>query len=240
MWMGNSNGVRAIAALAAGEVSEAERTSPKARDQLSANPSHQQMYVHLRAESALAQADLNSARRWADDAVAVAMGWHRVLALTTRARVAIAQGQTDQAERDVHDALTSAAGLNARLGIPDLFELLAILSVDGGRHAEAARLFGAADTLRQRIGSVRFKVHDAAHDSALARLREAFGDNEFDAACAEGAALSTEQQSHRHKAFHLAAYGGKPPHPRLRQGGPDVTCPACPRGRAPRVTIGTW
>ena len=40
---------------------------------------------------------------------------------------------------------------------------------------------------------MRFKVHDAAHDDAVARSREAFGDNEFDAAWAEGAALSTEE-----------------------------------------------
>jgi hypothetical protein len=93
MWTGNSNGVRAIAALAAGEVSDAGRASAEAWDRLSANPSHQQMYVHLRAEVALAQADLDSARRCADEAVAVAAGWHRVLALTTRARVADRAGR---------------------------------------------------------------------------------------------------------------------------------------------------
>jgi DNA-binding CsgD family transcriptional regulator len=77
--------------------------------------------------------------------------------------------------------------------VPDLFELQAILAVDAGRHPEAARLFGAADALWQRLGSVRFKVHDAEHDKVVARLREAFGDNEFDAAWAVGAALSTEE-----------------------------------------------
>jgi predicted ATPase/class 3 adenylate cyclase/DNA-binding CsgD family transcriptional regulator len=193
MWMGNSNGVRAIAALAAGEVLEAERTSAEAWDQLSANPLHRQMYVHVRAESALAQADLDSARRWADEAVAVAAGWHRVLALTTRARVGIAQGQVDQAEQDAHEALAAATGLSALLGVPDILELLAILAVHGGRYPEAGRLFGAADALRQRIDSVRFKTHDAEHDDAVARLRDAFGDSEFQAAWAEGAALSTEE-----------------------------------------------
>ena len=69
----------------------------------------------------------------------------------------------------------------------------AFLAIHAGRYPEAARLFGAADALRQRIGSVRFKVHDAEYDSAVARLREAFGDNEFDAAWAEGAALSTDE-----------------------------------------------
>ncbi len=39
---------------------------------------------------------------------------------------------------------------------------------------------------------MRFETHDAEHDSAVTHLREAFGDDEFDTAWAEGAALSTE------------------------------------------------
>ena len=42
------------------------------------------------------------------------------------------------------------------------------------------------------MGAVRFKLHDAGHDSGVTLLREAFGDNEFDTAWVEGAALSTE------------------------------------------------
>ena len=105
----------------------------------------------------------------------------------------MAQGEIDRAERDAHEALALAIDLNALLGVPDILELLAILAVDGGRYPEGARLFGAAEALRQRIGSVRFNAHDAAHDSAVARLREAFGDNEVDAAWAEGASLSIEE-----------------------------------------------
>jgi DNA-binding CsgD family transcriptional regulator len=193
LWTGNAHGVRAVAALAAGEVSEADRAATLCWEQLSPNPMHRHMYAYLRAEAALARADVEAARRCADEAVTVAVGWHRVLALTARARVLIAQGEHDQAERDAHEALVSAAGLNALLGVPGIIELLAILAIEAGRHPEAARLFGAADALRQRIGSARFKVHQADHDSAVARLREAFGDNEFDAAWAEGAALSTEE-----------------------------------------------
>src|SRR5262249_52490864 len=98
-----------------------------------------------------------------------------------------------QAERDAHDALDCAAGLYALLGIPDILELLAMVATGAGRHPEAARLFGAAEALRQRMGSVRFRVHDTAHQDAVARLREAFGDNDFEAAWAEGAALPTQE-----------------------------------------------
>ncbi len=40
---------------------------------------------------------------------------------------------------------------------------------------------------------VRFKVYDADYEDTLAALRDAMGEEDFDAAWAEGAALSTEE-----------------------------------------------
>jgi predicted ATPase/DNA-binding CsgD family transcriptional regulator len=193
LWTGNALGVRAAAMLAAGEVAEADRASALAWEQLKPNPIHQQSHVYLRAEVALARGNLPAARQWADEAVSVAAGWYRVLALTARARVAVAQNEPDDAERDTHDALASAVCLGVLLGVPDLLELLAILALNAERYAEASRLFGAAEAQRQRMGSVRFKIYDADHDRAVGRLREAFGDIEFGAAWNEGAAMSTEE-----------------------------------------------
>ena len=85
-------------------------------------------------------------------------GWFLSEALTTRARVAIAQGEPEQAERDAHDALACAAEVEAYLFIPDILECLGTLAGDAGSHREAARLFGAAHGIRQRMGAVRFKV----------------------------------------------------------------------------------
>jgi len=82
--------------------------------------------------------------------------------------------------------------IKAYLSIPDILECLAGLSADDGRHHEAARLFGAAEAMRQRIGVVRFKIHENGYDASVAALRNAVGDKDFDAAWAEGAALSTE------------------------------------------------
>lgn len=193
LWTGNAHGVRAAAMLAAGEVGEADRLSMLCWEQLSANPIHQQMHVYLRAETALARGDVAEAQHWADEAVAVATGYHRVLSLLTRARVAFAQGESESAERDAFAALSSAAELRALLCVPGIFVMLAMLALDAGRYPESARLFGAADALWQRIGSVGFKTHQGEHDATVARLREAFGADEFDACWAEGAALSTEE-----------------------------------------------
>ncbi len=43
------------------------------------------------------------------------------------------------------------------------------------------------------MGAVRFKVWDADYEASVAALRNALGDKDFDAAWAEGAALSVEE-----------------------------------------------
>jgi len=64
---------------------------------------------------------------------------------------------------------------------------------DGGNHENAARLFGAADAIRQRIGVVRFAVYQTGYDAAIESLRDASGEGPFDAAWAQGADLSIEE-----------------------------------------------
>ncbi len=181
-------------ALAAGDVETALDATAAAWEHGSFAPG---FAAHLRpfsAQAALAGGDLIAARRWADDAVTTATGWALLMpALSARARVAIAQGEPEQAERDAHDALARAAEVEAYLLIPDILECLGTLAGEAGSHREAARLFGAAHGIRQRIGEVRFKVWDAGYEASVAALRNAMGEADFDSAWAEGAALSTEE-----------------------------------------------
>jgi DNA-binding CsgD family transcriptional regulator len=79
------------------------------------------------------------------------------------------------------------------LGVSDTLECLAGLAGEAGSHREATRLFGAAQAIRQRIGVVRFKVWDADYEASAANARDALGGIDFDAAWAEGAALSSEE-----------------------------------------------
>ncbi len=95
--------------------------------------------------------------------------------------------------REAHDALAIAASTQAYLGISDTLECLAALADEAGSHREAARLLGSAEAIRQRTGTVRFRVWDAGYDASAASLRNTMGDNDFDSAWAEGAALSTEE-----------------------------------------------
>jgi predicted ATPase/DNA-binding CsgD family transcriptional regulator len=188
---GLGHAVLATAALAEGDVAAAQEATDVVPRYLSAR--YKPTMAELMAQVALARGDVTAARALADDAVNVMRGCHLMLALTTRVRVAIAQGERERAERDAHDALEIATGSHAHLGLPDIFECLAVLACEAGSCRQAARLFGAAHSVRQRMGVVRFKVWDAGYEASVAAVRDALGEQEFDSAWAEGAALSTEE-----------------------------------------------
>ena len=159
----------ATAALAAGDVSAARDAGELAWQHLSvAQP---QMATVQRAfntvEVALAEGDLVLARRLADEAVSVGTGWHLVTAQLARARVAVAEGNREEAQCDAHDALACAASSGAYQPIASILECLADLARDADRR-QAARLFGAAEAFRQRMGMVRFKVHQAGYEASVA------------------------------------------------------------------------
>ncbi len=190
---GNAYTALGTAALAIGDAVTAQDAGEKAGQHMSVLPARAAVQRVFSAQAALAGGDLVAARRLADEAVATTTGWSLTWALSTRTRVAIAQGEPEQAERDAHDALAGAVDVEAYLYIPDILECLGTLAAQAGSHREAARLFGAVEAIRLRIGAVRFKVYDAGYEASVAALRDALGENDFDAAWADGAALSTEE-----------------------------------------------
>ena len=185
--------VLAFAALAAGDVTTAQDALKAGWPLVSAVPQTAGVQRVLSAETALAGGDLVAARRWADDAVSTKASIFAWDPLTTRARVAIAQGEPEQAERDAHEALARAAEVEAYVFLPDILECLGILAGGAGSQREAARLYGAAEAIRQHMGAVRFKIYDASYEASVAVLRDAMGEHDFESAWAEGAALSTEE-----------------------------------------------
>jgi predicted ATPase/class 3 adenylate cyclase/DNA-binding CsgD family transcriptional regulator len=194
MFIGTGYMASGIAALAAGDAQAAHDAGEAAFGHFSvAQPQLATVMRSVMAQAAVAGGDLIGARRWADEAVSVATGWHLVLSLTPRARVATARGEREEAERDIQGALACAAGIGAYLEVPDILECIADLARAAGSHHEAARMFGAAHGIRQRMGAVRFKVYDAGYEASVAALRDALGEKDFDAAWAEGSALSTEE-----------------------------------------------
>jgi predicted ATPase/class 3 adenylate cyclase/DNA-binding CsgD family transcriptional regulator len=142
---------------------------------------------------ALARGDLVEARRWADETVSRTTGWHLMVAHAERARVAIAQGDPDQAECDAHDAVALGTEIGSVLITADALECLAVLAGAADDHRRAARLFGTAQAIRERSGIARFQIYQAGYECTLAQVRNTLGDTEFEAAWAEGAALSTDE-----------------------------------------------
>ena len=160
---------------------------------MSAVPQYATVQRTFKAMDAVARGDLVAARRWADEAVTNTAGYHRSAALLARAQLAIAQGESEEGARDAHDALACAADVGAYLPIPYILERLAGLAGDAGSHREAARLFGAAHGIRESRGAVRFEVGGAGYQAAVAAVRDALGEDDFESAWAEGAALSVEE-----------------------------------------------
>lgn len=179
-----------VVALAAGDLAAAESAHRDAW--LLLDNSLEQIRIHLwqRAVVALGRNDFDEARRWADAAVAATSGWHRVTALGTRARVSIAVGEMSKAEHDIHQALAVAVELGVLLGVPDLLECLATAQAD--KPADAARLLGAATSIRRRTGEVRFRCHTTGYEAAVEGIQKVLGQNDFDTAWSEGCGMSTE------------------------------------------------
>ncbi|WP_234834962.1 helix-turn-helix transcriptional regulator [Mycolicibacterium stellerae] len=178
--------------LATGDASAAWDAYEAARDGTAMDPLTAGIYTWAPL-APLACGDLAAARRWADDVVSVTTAWSLAASLTSRARIQIAQGELERAERDGYDALELAARLGGDLIIPFALDCLAVAAAESDNDLLAARLFGAADAARQRMGLVRFKILDECDEARIGAVRDALGERDFDAAWAEGAALSNEE-----------------------------------------------
>jgi predicted ATPase/class 3 adenylate cyclase/DNA-binding CsgD family transcriptional regulator len=183
----------AMAHQAAGEAAAAREAYSTARRQTGVNRMMVSGVLGWAALAPLACGDLSTALQWADDAVADTYGCFRSVALMSRAQVKIACGDVIGAERDARVALAEAAEKGTVYGLTWMLDSLARVAAAQESHRDAVRLFGAAFAVRKRTGEVRFPNFDADYASAIDNLRDAMTPGDFDAAWAEGAALSTDE-----------------------------------------------
>lgn len=152
-------------------------------------------WVPERGEALLAVGETARARTSLDAAIASARRTGQLpnLAHLTllKAYVERADGDPGQAEDLAHDALAALTERASQLRLADVLDLLAGLAADADSGVEAARLFGAADSVRATQGSVVLPIHQPTRDSDLVRIRAIVGHDAFDAAHAEGTALTT-------------------------------------------------
>jgi DNA-binding CsgD family transcriptional regulator len=190
VWELSSATVMALAAVAAGDVASARELGTKIWE----HPGVHRATVAATAIAMCAHAggDLTRAQALADEAVATLAGWHKMWALTIRSYIAADRGDGEQARRDAHQALAIAADNQGRLCLPAILECLASLAVDGGNHGDAARLLGAAAALRDRTGEFRFPLYEDTYATTLGACRNELGEDDFQTAWADGAALSAD------------------------------------------------
>lgn len=118
--------------------------------------------------------------------------WLTAKGQLTLGRLAASRGEWADAERLEHEALATIAKRHYRLELPGAFEALVGLSAGFERHAEAARILGAAQRARDELGFVAWPAHRAELAALAASVAEELGKSDFDRALAEGAALELD------------------------------------------------
>jgi hypothetical protein len=114
-------------------------------------------------------------------------------ALSNLGRVAHRQGSHGEARVLFAESLRLWREGGQKQGMAAGLEGLAIVAEAIGQPTQAARLFGAAEALREAIGvHVRSSDHDD-EDQAIAAIRAILGEDAFAGAWAEGRALPLDQ-----------------------------------------------
>ncbi len=102
-------------------------------------------------------------------------------------------GDVGEAHALMAEALSLLQSLGLRDGVVLGIEGIAYVVAAEGRPRQAARLRGAASALRARLHDPIRPAQRTEHDQALAVLQDALGADVFEAAWAEGAALSFDE-----------------------------------------------
>ena len=110
------------------------------------------------------------------------------------ARLLAAQGKVTAAQRLCKESLSLL--LESHVYKDDMaasLECLAALEVWQGKPGQAARLWGAAEAVREAIGAPMHPVYRVSYEHALAHARTALDEQAFRAAWAEGRSMTPEQ-----------------------------------------------
>ncbi len=113
--------------------------------------------------------------------------------LSLLARVEARQGNYEAARNRYDQILTLAREIGDKAGIAVYLEQLAEVVTAQGEGAWAARLWGAAEALREAIGAPLVPVFRPGYERAVAAARTHVGGQEFAAAWAEGRTMTLEQ-----------------------------------------------
>ncbi len=145
--------------------------------------------------------------------------------LVTLARVELALGNVEEACRVVLEGLEIEVAINDGWGIALGLDAVGFAAARRGRFEQAVRILAATGSHRERLAVALPMLSQPEHEALEAQLRAELGAR-FDAVCAEGHALSTQQvitialeEAARHTSEHRVmapVVAADASHPRLR------------------------
>jgi len=156
-----------------------------------------QTALQFLADIAYEQRDFGRATAYYEECLALARELNHVHNISGASRglglVALGRADLERAIPLLQDALVRSHGLGDKKCAPRCIEALARVAVSQGRAERAARLFGAAQALRDAIGTVLFPAERADHERELAAVRAGTTDARFSRAWSEGQAMTFDQ-----------------------------------------------
>ncbi len=164
----------------------------------------------LLACAATAEGDHDSAASQLEESMALSreLGdhWNTAFSLYILGMIEVQRGDLERGETLIEECVPIGRELEYSFHLAHVLLGLGLVAALRGRPARAARLWGAAEPLRERLGLAlsHFELVTFGYERDLAAVRSALSESTFDAAWAEGRAMSHEQ------AFEYAL--GEPSH----------------------------
>jgi non-specific serine/threonine protein kinase len=188
----------AYLAIQQGHYPEAEALAREAIDRARATGDRVLLYSSLGnlAVALHQQGQLAAAREWYEQALAMAreLGTPFFLgrALGEIGRAECDEGRHDLALKHFAEGMTILHGLGNRPGVIESLEGLAGVAAATAAPRRAARLWGAADALRQEIGNARSARENIAYERQVKPVRAILTAKAFDQAWDEGRAMTVD------------------------------------------------
>jgi non-specific serine/threonine protein kinase len=118
------------------------------------------------------------------------------IALYNLAQAALSRGDHDGAESLFEEGVTLSEQMGDRANVAYCLEGLAVVARARGDAERCARLIGAAEGLHEAVGVpvyVYYEPHRSLYERTAAAVRSQMGEEAFEAARAEGRAMTFEQ-----------------------------------------------
>lgn len=181
-------------AEAQGDLSEAERLYTQSLTLAERSHGTSPAAIQGLADVALARGDGAGARPRLSESLELAKAsGHKgrtATALEALGRLSLLEGDEARATTYHHQALGLRTQIGDLPGVASSLEALAGLAARAGRPDQGARVFAAAEALRSAKGFVPPAAAEKARDAEVVSIREALGDEQFEAAWSEGASLA--------------------------------------------------